>query len=80
MWKIKDKKLTADFSFDNFKEALKFVNEIGKIAEKENHHPDIYIHDYKNVLVTLFTHKEDKITDKDQNVAREIDKLFSSSD
>ena len=44
------------FVFKVFKEALAFLNNIGRLAESENHHPDIYIHNYKKVDITLSTH------------------------
>lgn len=35
------KKLTRKFKFKNFREALAFTNQIGELAEKENHHPNL---------------------------------------
>lgn len=45
-----------EFIFRNFKEALAFVNEVGLIAEREGHHPDIHLVSYKRVIVELTTH------------------------
>ncbi len=42
----KEKKLEVDLEFINFNEALNFVNIIWKIAEHENHYPDIFLHSY----------------------------------
>lgn len=75
MWKEKNKKLTKNFEFKNFTKALSFVNKVGELAEKQNHHPDILIHDYKFVQITLFTHSENKITQKDRTLAKKIDLL-----
>lgn len=70
-------KLTKTFMFNNFVEAVKFVDKIVPLAEKVNHHPDIEIFNYKNVRIKLSTHDEgDKVTEKDINLSREIDKLF----
>jgi len=41
-----------------------------------DHHPDIFIHSYKKVKIYLFTHSENKITEKDYLLARKIDELF----
>lgn len=60
---------------NNFAEALRFVNEIGKIAEAENHHPDITIHDYKLVTVTLSTHSIGGVSTNDVIMAAKINTL-----
>jgi 4a-hydroxytetrahydrobiopterin dehydratase len=75
-WKIENNKLTNEIVFANFVEAVKFVNQIVPLAEKANHHPDILIHSYKKVKIELFTHSEGKITDKDYQLANEIDNLL----
>ncbi len=53
---IKDKLLEKDFSFKNFTEAISFINKVAEVAEIEGHHPDIYLHNYKKVKITLTTH------------------------
>ena len=75
-WEIKNNFLTKEFEFENFLKAVEFINKIAKIAEKENHHPDLKLHSYKKLKVMLFTHSENKITDKDYLLAKKIDKLF----
>ncbi len=74
-WTTDNKKLTKEFVFSNFVQAVEFVNKIVPIAEKADHHPDIFIHSYKKVRIELMTHSEGKITDKDYNLAKEIDKI-----
>lgn len=74
MWREEYGVLVKTFDFDDFKSALDFVNKIGAIAEKNNHHPDIEL-GWGRVKVLLFTHSEQKITDKDKNLAKEIDKI-----
>ena len=73
-WSFESSSIVKDFSFANFKEALEFVNKIGEISEKNNHHPDILI-TYNFVRVTLTTHSIKGLTPKDFDVAREIDKI-----
>lgn len=75
-WKTENNKLTHEFVFANFVEAVKFVNQIVPMAEKANHHPDILIHSYKKVRIELFTHSEGTITDRDYQLADEIDNLM----
>jgi 4a-hydroxytetrahydrobiopterin dehydratase len=75
-WDLVDHgEISRTFEKKNFKEALDFVNKIGNIAESANHHPDILIHDYNMVTLTLSTHKEGGLTEKDFKLAGEIDNL-----
>ncbi len=74
-WKIIKGKLSKEFEFNDFTEVIKFVNKIASLAEKENHHPDLFIHSYKKLRITLFTHSENKITEKDYDLADKIDGL-----
>lgn len=74
-WKIEGKSLVKEFEFDNFSEAIKFVNKILPLAEEANHHPDLLIHSYKKVKIMMYTHIEDKITDKDYSLAKKIDSI-----
>jgi len=73
-WKIAENKksISKEFLFKNFKEALAFVNAVGKIAEEEGHHPDINLHGYKNVLITLSTHAIGGLSENDFIVAAKI--------
>ncbi|MEN9626736.1 MAG: hypothetical protein RL557_1064 [archaeon] len=73
-WDIIDGKLTKRYLFKDFKEAMKFVNQIAVIAEKMNHHPGIFI-SYNKVTLTIFTHEENKLTNKDFRLAKEIDRI-----
>lgn len=71
----KDQKaIIKDFSFKNFSDALAFVNKVGELAEKANHHPDINL-SWGSVRVWLTTHSEHKVTDKDYELAKAIDAL-----
>ena len=72
-WINDDNMLIKDFEFEDFKGAISFVTKIADIAEKMNHHPNILIHDYKHVRVTLATHSEGKVTSKDIELSRQID-------
>jgi 4a-hydroxytetrahydrobiopterin dehydratase len=74
-WKIQNNKLIKEFEFTDFLKAVEFVNKIVPLAESADHHPDIFIHAYKKVRIELMTHSKGKITDKDYNLAKEIDKI-----
>jgi 4a-hydroxytetrahydrobiopterin dehydratase len=73
-WSEVDGALERTFSFADFAEALAFVNRVGKLAESENHHPDIRI-DYSRVTLRWWTHTADGITDRDRELAARTDGL-----
>lgn len=77
-WINENKMLTKTFTFSNFVEAIDFVIRIVPLAEMAKHHPDIEIFSYKNVKVKLTTHEEGDVTDKDTEMAKEIDGLINS--
>ena len=72
---IEDKKIEKDFKFKDFKEAMTFVNKVGAIAEEENHHPDINLHNWNKVKITLSTHAIKGLSDNDFILAAKIDLL-----
>lgn len=73
-WEISEGKLVKKFEFDDFAGALTFVNKVGELAESENHHPDISF-GWGYVEITLFTHSENAITEKDKQLSQAIDDL-----
>lgn len=76
-WTLEDEKeIHKDFELKDFTEAMNFMHAIGIIAEQENHHPDIKIHDYKKVNVKISTHAIDGLSPNDFILAAKIDKLF----
>ena len=72
---VEDKAITRTFVLRDFKEALGFVNKVGNLAERYNHHPDMHLVEYKKVKIVLTTHSVGGITEKDITLAKEIDKL-----
>jgi 4a-hydroxytetrahydrobiopterin dehydratase len=75
-WKIENGVLTKEFEFKNFLEAVEFVNKISILAESMNHHPDLLIHSYNKVKIMLSSHEENKVSDKDYELANRIDELI----
>ena len=73
-WALKEGEIKKTFEFGNFLESIEFVNKIAPIAEKQKHHPDIEIN-YNKVTVSLSTHDEGGVTDKDITLAKTIDVL-----
>jgi 4a-hydroxytetrahydrobiopterin dehydratase len=68
-------KLVKRFEFEDFKQSIKFVNNVAKAAEKANHHPDIKIK-YNKVTISLITHDAGKLTDKDYTLAKDITYIY----
>jgi 4a-hydroxytetrahydrobiopterin dehydratase len=73
-WKAGDGQLTQVVTRENFRDALLFVNAVGYLAERANHHPDISIA-WNKVTLTLSTHSEGGLTGKDFALARLISDL-----
>jgi 4a-hydroxytetrahydrobiopterin dehydratase len=74
-WRQEDESLVRDLKFDDFKAAIAFVNRVADAAEAANHHPDILVHGWNNVRLTLTTHSEGRLTDNDRAMAERIDGL-----
>ena len=75
-WNEQNNMLAKTFVFSNFKEALAFVNNVGEVAEGMQHHPNIAIQNYKEVVITTTTHDaENKVTEKDRELTEKIDAL-----
>jgi len=68
-------KITKQFAFKDFKQALVFINAVGAIAEQEGHHPNLYLHHYRQVKVELFTHKIGGLHQNDFIIAAKIDQI-----
>ena len=64
--------LTRLYDFPDFAKALGFVNQIGEIAEEQNHHPDIYLA-WGKVRVEVWTHKIKGLTESDFIFAAKVD-------
>lgn len=75
-WRQSNNVITRDFPLNNFAKALRLIAEIGAIAETADHHPDLLLHDYRFVQVTLTTHSAGGLTLKDFALARKIEALF----
>jgi 4a-hydroxytetrahydrobiopterin dehydratase len=73
-WGLNGNAITKQFEFKDFREALEFVNKIGKTSEEHSHHPDITIR-FNVVVLTLTTHSSGELTEKDFELAKAIDKL-----
>ncbi|MEZ5009220.1 MAG: 4a-hydroxytetrahydrobiopterin dehydratase [Chitinophagales bacterium] len=75
-WKEDDNKLKRSFEFNDFVEAFGFLTKVAILAEKQNHHPEIF-NVYNKVDIALNTHDAgDVVTDKDHKLASAINLLL----
>lgn len=64
-WRVVDgHHLEKEYRFPNFVTALDFVNRVGEMAEEQNHHPDLFL-TWGRVVVRIWTHKIDGLTESD---------------
>jgi 4a-hydroxytetrahydrobiopterin dehydratase len=74
-WRLKDGRLSKEFRFPDFAQALAFVNRVGAAAEEMNHHPDIRL-GWGRADVETWTHDAGGITALDFELAAKIDAQF----
>lgn len=75
-WQHEEHALTREFEFEDFKQALDFINTIGALAEAHGHHPEIW-NVYNQVRLRLSTHDAgDTVTEKDIELAAAINGLL----
>lgn len=73
-WILNENKFEKQFQFKDFSEALAFIVRIGVLAEKQNHHPELY-NVYNKVTIALTTHDVSGLSDKDFLLATSIDAI-----
>ena len=68
-------KLSKTFSFKNYRQSFGFVSQIVLLAEQKNHHPTITL-EYGSVTIALISHDVNEITERDIDLAKQIDKIY----
>jgi 4a-hydroxytetrahydrobiopterin dehydratase len=74
-WEREGDAIARDFKLSDFASAMAFVNQVAEMAEDVNHHPDILVHGWNRVRLTLSTHSQGGITQADLDLARGVDGL-----
>ena len=74
-WKLDRDFITKTFEFKTFMAGIKFVNDVARIAEEEEHHPDIHIR-YTTIKLSIQTHSEGGVTEWDTGLAKQIEKFL----
>ena len=72
-WKHEGKFITKAFEFEEFMDGIKFINHVAKVAEEQEHHPDIHVR-YTTVTLSVQTHSEGGVTEWDLDLAEAIEK------
>jgi 4a-hydroxytetrahydrobiopterin dehydratase len=77
-WQRDGDAIVRDLKVPDFAAAIALVNRVAELAEAANHHPDILVHGWNRVRLTLSTHSEGGLTDADFALAGQLDALESS--
>lgn len=73
-WDLKGNSISKLYKRKDYVDSVGFVSKIAMLAERADHHPDILLQ-YNKVNVTLSTHSEGGVTDKDLSLAAEIEQV-----
>jgi 4a-hydroxytetrahydrobiopterin dehydratase len=74
-WEVADKnRISREFLFVNFKHTMGFVNKVADLAEEEGHHPVMHVY-YGKVIIELWTHAINGLSENDFILASKIDKI-----
>jgi 4a-hydroxytetrahydrobiopterin dehydratase len=74
-WERDGDEIAREWKFDDFAAAMAFVNAVAEAAEEANHHPDILLHGWNKVRLSLMTHSEGGLTENDFAMAGRFDGL-----
>lgn len=74
-WTREGAEIVRDLSFDDFAAAIAFVDRVADVAEEHNHHPDILVHGWNKVKLSLTNHAAGGLTEVDFDMAARFDEL-----
>jgi len=74
-WRREGETIVRELALADFAAAIAFVDAVAELAEAANHHPDILVHGWNKLRLTLSTHSEGGLTDSDFALAAQIDAL-----
>jgi 4a-hydroxytetrahydrobiopterin dehydratase len=74
-WRREADSIVRDLTFSDFAAAIAFVDRVAEAAEAANHHPDMLVHGWNEVRLTLSTHSQGGLTESDFALATQIDAL-----
>jgi 4a-hydroxytetrahydrobiopterin dehydratase len=76
-WRLtfQDKRIERNFGFKNFKDALQFTNEVGRISEEQKHHPEIHL-GWGHCRLEIWTHSNNDLHENDFILAAKITEIY----
>jgi len=74
-WRREGDEIVRGWQLENFADAMAFVNRVADLAEEANHHPDILVHGWNKVRLSLTNHSAGGLTEADFAMAAKIDQL-----
>ncbi len=74
-WERSGDEIVREWTFEDFAEAMEFVNRVAEQAEEANHHPDIFLHGWNKVRLSLTNHSAGGLTEPDFEMAARFDAL-----
>jgi 4a-hydroxytetrahydrobiopterin dehydratase len=74
-WTREGDEIVREWTFDDFAAAMRFVNRVADVAEEANHHPDILLHGWNKVRLSLTNHSAGGLTQADFDMAKRVDGL-----
>jgi len=75
-WDRDGNQIVRDLKLANFAEAIELVNRVAEVAEVRNHHPDMLVHDWNELRLSVTNHSAGGLTDADFELAAAIDELL----
>jgi len=74
-WKHEGEQIVRDWKLKDFAAAIGFVNRVAEVAEAANHHPDILVHGWNKVRLSVTNHSAGGLTNADFELAKQVDDL-----
>jgi 4a-hydroxytetrahydrobiopterin dehydratase len=73
-WSLESNFIVKEWQFKDFSEAMVFINQVAKLAEEQDHHPELF-NVYNKVVLKFSTHDAGGLTTRDFRIASDIDRL-----
>ncbi|HWC87746.1 MAG TPA: 4a-hydroxytetrahydrobiopterin dehydratase [Solirubrobacteraceae bacterium] len=74
-WERDGDEIVREWKLDDFAAAMAFANRVAEVAEEANHHPDIFVHGWNKVRLSLTNHSAGGLTEPDFELAARLDGL-----
>ena len=75
-WTLEDSMIVRDLKFKDFAAAIQFVDRVAEVAETYDHHPDILLHGWNKLKLSLTNHAAGGLTEIDFDMAARFDALL----